>query len=209
MPLASSFGFNLQGDGSGLAIRVYVEQNGSDWWYKNLYPTAEDARFVLDSSNLKKLTWHNTLEAEAFDGTNVTAIYFVASNEAAETSGIFTMSNLEISGERAGSADYAETVIRRSTDAYPATVEDGTEIYRGTASTCTDEVTEGTYYYSAFALDEAGNVAEAAHFEYTVPAGPTAVENTEAAAPRKLLIDGQLYIIKGGCIYSATGVRVE
>lgn len=209
MPVANSFSFRLQGDGSSYAVRVYVEQNGSDWWYKNLYPGAEAEAFTLDVSNLKKLSWHNNLADESFSGENVTAIYFVASNADETTTGTFTVSGLEVAGEIAASDDYAETVILRSETDYPASLEEGTEIYRGTEASCTDELTPGTtYYYSAFAIDETGNVAEAALFTFTLPEEPVALDNTEAAAPSKLMIGGHLYIIRDGRAYSATGVRM-
>jgi hypothetical protein len=60
--------------------------------------------------------------------------------------------------------DFASATIRRSTTGYPATLNDGTLVAQnltGTSDTDTG-LADGTYYYSIFALDGAGNVSIAA-----------------------------------------------
>ena len=55
------------------------------------------------------------------------------------------------------------TAIVRGTDFYPESLSDGTEVYRGSATSTIDTgLTNGTaYYYSVFTYDAAGNYSEA------------------------------------------------
>jgi len=173
---ASTFSFMLKGDGSSNCIRVYIEQNGFDWWYVNLYPGASFAEQVI--TNPEKIGWHNNLSDATFSGKNVTAIYFVASNGEASTSGTFAVAGLRIQGTLDPVADYAGTVIVRSTTAYPASATDGEVIYNGTASAYTDAITPSMdYYYAAFAYDDLMNYSVAATWKYEGSGVPSALEN--------------------------------
>lgn len=66
--------------------------------------------------------------------------------------------------------DFASVTIRRSSTSYPATIIDGTLVAQGLVGTSRtdDELADGTYYYSIFALDGAGNVSVAANASATV-----------------------------------------
>lgn len=66
--------------------------------------------------------------------------------------------------------DFASNTIRRSTTSYPTSVTDGTSVASGlTGTSRTDSsLANGTYYYSIFSIDTAGNVSTAANVSATV-----------------------------------------
>lgn len=200
--------FDLKGNGSGHNIRLTIEQNGYDWWYVYV-PLSENKMQPVSIDKFEKLTWHNNQKGDTFDGTNITAVYFVVSVSDASAQGSFVINNVEMTGVVPPVADYEKTVIVRNASAYPASVTDGTVVYEGTAETYTDSnLAEGTYYYSAFALDDLGNVSEAAHVSATIKA--TAIDNTVLCEQaEKRIENGQVVIIRNGNRYNALGTIVK
>ena len=200
--------FDLKGNGSGHNIRLTIEQNGYDWWYVYV-PLSENKMQPVSIDKFEKLTWHNNQKGDTFDGTNITAVYFVVSVSDASAQGSFVINNVEMTGVVPPVADYEKTVIVCNASAYPASVTDGTVVYEGTAETYTDSnLAEGTYYYSAFALDDLGNVSEAAHVSATIKA--TAIDNTVLCEQaEKRIENGQVVIIRNGNCYNALGTMVK
>jgi chitodextrinase len=82
-------------------------------------------------------------------------------------------------------ADLAAVVVTRNADHDPAAPGDGTDVFTGMATTCTDNgLANGTtYHYGVFARDEAGNVSTPATASAT-PKGSTSL--TFAAKPATL-----------------------
>ncbi len=81
--------------------------------------------------------------------------------------------------------DWQATVVQRQTTGYPASHGEGTRVYHGTGNSHTDlTVMAGmTYYYAAFAYDDATHTnwsaaAESARDNATVPSGPVTGEVT-------------------------------
>lgn len=164
---------------------------------------------TLNLNHFKKLTWHNNQEGDTFDGTNVTTVYFVVSVSDASAAGSFTLDSVKMTGVIPPVADYEKTVIVRSNTAYPASITDGSVVYEGTAETYTDtNLAEGIYYYSAFALDDLGNISNAAHTTATIKT--TASEQTVAnGQAEKRLENGQVVIIREGVRYNMLGATIE
>ncbi len=67
-------------------------------------------------------------------------------------------------------SDFSSVTIRRSTSAYPSSITDGSAVTSGSSSTSyTDNaLSDGTYYYSLFAIDAAGNASSAAQGTVTI-----------------------------------------
>ncbi len=66
-------------------------------------------------------------------------------------------------------ADFASVTIRRSTVAYPTSTTAGTAVTTTALTSFSDVgLTDGTYYYSIFAADQAGNISNAATSSATV-----------------------------------------
>lgn len=203
--------FRLKGNGKAHNIRVTVEQNGADWWYQ--YVSLENTEWQnVTADNLKKLTWHNNLPGEAFDGTNITAVYLVVSVMDATAEGTFVIDNVQMSGLIPPVADFVKTTIVRSTTAYPATIADGTVVYEGTDEVYEDtNLEQGTYYYAAFAADDLGNISDPATCTATVQINETAMETVHGTddAVVKRIENGQLYIIRGSMRYSVLGTEIR
>ena len=204
----TNIAFDLKGNGSGHNIRLTIEQNGFDWWYVYV-PLSENKMQTISIDKFEKLTWHNNQKGDTFDGTNITAVYFVVSVGDASAQGSFVINNVEMTGVVPPVADYEKTIIVRNTTAYPATITDGTVVYEGTEETCTDtNLAEGTYYYSAFALDDLGNVSAAAQVTATITA--TAIEDAVLCKPvEKRIENGQVVIIRNNVRYNALGTTVK
>lgn len=90
----------------------------------------------------------------------------------ASFSAIATGSNLALSWSNPTNADFASITIRRSSVSYPATIADGTLVAQGVTGTSNPDngLPDGTYYYSLFAVDGAGNVSAAATVSVIVDA---------------------------------------
>lgn len=204
----TNIAFDLKGNGSGHNIRLTIEQDGFDWWYVYV-PLSENKMQTISIDKFEKLTWHNNQKGDTFDGTNITAVYFVVSVGDASAQGSFVINNVEMTGVVPPVADYEKTIIVRNTTAYPATITDGTVVYEGTEETCTDtNLAEGTYYYSAFALDDLGNVSAAAQVTATITA--TAIEDAVLCKPvEKRIENGQVVIIRNNVRYNALGTTVK
>jgi len=72
-----------------------------------------------------------------------------------------TGSNVALGWTNPTNADFASVTIRRSTVSFPATNTSGTLVAQGITGTSSPDngLPDGTYYYSIFALDGAGNVS--------------------------------------------------
>lgn len=204
----TAISFDLKGNGESHNIRLTIEQNGYDWWYAYI-SLSENKMQTIALDQFTKLTWHNGQKGDTFDGTNITAIYFVVSVGDASAQGTFTLNNVEMTGTVPPVADYDKTVIVRSTTDYPASIADGMVVYEGTAENYTDAaLADGTYFYSAFALDDLGNTSAPAHASAIVKA--TSIEASEMATPVvKRIENGQLVIIRAGIRYNAQGMTIE
>lgn len=204
----TAISFDLKGNGESHNIRLTIEQNGYDWWYTYV-SLSENKMQTITLDQFSKLTWHNGQKGDTFDGTHITAIYFVVSVGDASAQGTFTLNNVEMTGIVPPVADYDKTVIVRSSTDYPASVADGMVVYEGTAENYTDAaLADGTYFYSAFALDDLGNTSAPAHASAIVKA--TSIEASEIATPVvKRIENGQLVIIRAGIRYNAQGMTIE
>lgn len=150
--------FKVKGDGA-TQLDVFMVQNGYDWWNKAFTPGSDWETF--ENSEWSKVTWHNNSKATEFDGNNVTNLMIVVDNATDVTDFVFYLDSVMIEGTIAPSKYYAKTIIRRSTEDYPETIEDGDAVYEGTAETTTNEIDPTkTYYYTAFAVDDIANVSE-------------------------------------------------
>ncbi len=204
----TAISFDLKGNGESHNIRLTIEQNGYDWWYAYI-SLSENKMQTITLDQFTKLTWHNGQKGDTFDGTNITAIYFVVSVGDASAQGTFTLNNVTMTGIVPPVADYDKTVIVRGTTDYPASITDGTVVYEGMAENYTDAaLADGTYFYSAFALDDLGNTSAPAHASAIVKA--TSIEASEIAMPVvKRIENGQLVIIRAGVRYNAQGMTIE
>lgn len=104
----------------------------------------------------------------------------------------------------------------RKDNAFPLSVADGTEIYRGTVETCVDAtaIVGQVYYYAAFASDDRNNwsaPAESAQWisEDVQPGsgiGQTADGETTA---HKYLQNGCLFIQRNAGVYTVLGQKIH
>ena len=127
-------------------------------------------------------------------------------------SGTFWLDDMHLTGDIYPAPDYAQTVIVRKENAYPASPTDGVEIYRGTAEQCTDLTYETgkVYYYAAFAADDRNNwSAPAASAQWRSDMGEGIEELYEKPAPHKILRNGHVLIQRGITTYSVLGTKVE
>lgn len=114
------------------------------------------------------------LFAKAFTVTVVDNIAPAAPSQfAANASG----ANVVLSWNNPAESDFASTTIRRSTTAFPATINDGTLVAQGLTGTSDADngLADGTYYYSIFAKDASGNISVAATATVTVDTTPPTV----------------------------------
>ncbi|MCQ2347635.1 MAG: metallophosphoesterase [Paludibacteraceae bacterium] len=162
--------FRLKGDGSNTALRIIAKNDffgHEDWWggdeYLNLAST-EWREYTIDLSKLPMFDWYtNSATANACDALK--AISFAVS-PASPVSGTFYLDDLYLTGMVNPAPDFDKVIIRRSTTGYPTSITAGDAVYQGKEETCLDATSDisTVYYYSAFALDDRGNVSAPAQW---------------------------------------------
>lgn len=207
--------FRLKGNGSSTDLRIVcknMSDGHEDWWFtENVNLSSSDWQDIsLDMRSLQAFDWYaNTDDRNHCEGL-VRLSFGVSTGDAA--SGTFWLDDLSLSGDIYPAPDYTQTVIVRKDDAFPSSPADGTEIYRGTAETCTDPsaIVGQLYYYAAFAADDRNNWSApepGAQWKSKVSEGIENIEGT--SAPQKFLLNGQLLIHRNSHTYTAVGQMVQ
>lgn len=211
--------FWYKGDGSSNSLRlvVYDDQNnnntvadsGDDWWYNESISLAQTewTQVSVDMRAFASFDWHSNSESRNAC-RKVKGIHFIIPSATACT-GSVAITDIRLSGEVFPAPDYAGTVIVRKQDSAPESISDGEKIYEGTDETCIDKTLDVTQpcYYAAFAYDDLYNYSPAAvlYYDPTVPS--TDIRNTTAAAaPRKVIRNGEVLIVYGNNVYSTLGI---
>lgn len=211
--------FRLKGNGTDTDLRIVCKNISStgheDWWFTeqfNLSSTDWQDK-SLDLSRLQAFDWYaNSDERNNADGI-IRLSFGVSTGNA--VAGTFYIDDLHLTGDIYPAPDYAHTTIVRNDNTFPSSPTDGTEIYRGTAETCSDPtaVVGHVYYYTAFAFDDRDNCsapdAGAQWKSENVQEG-SGLDITEGtpASSQKFLINGHLYIYTSTGIYSVLGKHV-
>lgn len=213
MHLTPELSFRLKGNGTSTALRIVcknISAGHEDWWYTEQFDlsSTEWQTVTLNLSSLQAFEWYtNTDDRNRCEGI-VRLSFGVSTGE--PVSGTFYLDDLHLTGDIYPAPDYAQTVIVRKDNEFPTSPADGTEVYRGTAETCTDASAQvgKVYYYAAFAADDRGNwsaPAESAQWKSdNVQSGVTSVQTKPAA--QKVLRNGQVYIQRASNTYTVLGV---
>jgi hypothetical protein len=208
--------FRLKGNGSDTDLRIVCKNMSAgheDWWFTehvNLSGT-EWKTVTLDMRTLQAFDWYsNTDERNQMEG--VVRISFGVSTGNTVT-GTFYLDDLHLSGDIYPAPDYAQTVIMRKDNAYPASPTDGVEIYRGTAESCEDpSATIGqVYYYAAFAADDRNNwSAPDAGAQWKSENVSVGIDKKEGNSEnQKFLLNTHLYIRNASSVYTVLGQMVQ
>ena len=213
MHLTPFLTFRLKGNGTSTDLRIVCKNmsaNHEDWWYTESINLSKNTwkDIKLDLRTLRAFDWYaNTDDHNQCEGI-VRLSFGVSTGE--PVNGSFFLDDLHMTGDVYPAPDYKETVIVRKDDVFPTSPTDGTEIYRGTAESCSDatSVADKLYYYTAFAYDDRGNWSaptSAAQWlsTDTVSALDPATNGTPAA--QKFVRNGQLLIQRDTKIYTALG----
>lgn len=208
--------FRLKGNGSSTDLRIIcknMSDGHEDWWFTEHFnlSSAEWQTVTLDLRSLQAFDWYtNTDDHNRCEGL-ARLSFGISTGDA--VSGAFYLADLHLSGDIYPAPDYAQTVIVRKDNEFPASPTDGTEIYRGTAETCIDPaaVVGQLYYYAAFAADDRNNWSapdSGAQWKSEVSEG---IENIPypAFSYLKMLRNGHLFIRHGASIYTVLGQKIE
>ncbi len=204
--------FRLKGNGSSTDLRIVcknMSNNHEDWWYTESINLSQATwqEITLDLRTLQAFEWYtNTDDHNQCEGI-VRLSFGVSTGN--PVNGTFGLDDLHLTGEIYPAPDYLETVIVRKDNAFPASPTDGTEVYRGTAETCTDasSVAGQLYYYTAFAFDDRNNwsAPEPSAQWRSDNASALVMPNTKSPVPQKFLRNGQLLIQRDTKIYTVIG----
>ena len=210
--------FRLKGNGTNTALRIVCKNMSAgheDWWYTEKITLSNNTwqDIALDLRTLQSFDWYgNTDEKNHLEG--IVRISFGVSTGSA-VNGTFYLDDLHLSGDISPAPDYAQTVIVRKKNAFPASPVDGIEIYRGTEETCADAsaVVGQVYYYGAFAADNLDNwsAPEAgAQWISENVIDNTGLENIKGTSEsQKFLQDGHLFVRRNSHIYTTIGQIVK
>ena len=214
MHLTPFLTFRLKGNGSSTDLRIVAKNmsaNHEDWWYTESINLshADWQEITLDLRTLQAFEWYtNTDDHNQCEGL-VRISFGVSTGNPVE--GTFYLDDIKLTGEILPAPDYAQTVIVRKDDAFPASPDDGIEIYRGTNESCTDAsaVVGQLYYYAAFAADDRGNWSAPAQWKSDDMSEGLVSPLTNIPVPQKFLRNGQLFIQRGTKTYTALGTIAE
>ena len=210
--------FRLKGNGTNTALRIVCKNMSAgheDWWYTEKITLSNNTwqDIALDLRTLQSFDWYgNTDEKNHLEG--IVRISFGVSTGSV-VNGTFYLDDLHLSGDISPAPDYAQTVIVRKENAFPASPADGIEIYRGTEETCADAsaVVGQVYYYGAFAADNLDNwsAPEAgAQWISENVIDNTGLENIKGTSEsQKFLQDGLLFVRRNSHIYTTIGQIVK
>lgn len=208
--------FRLKGNGSSTDLRIMCKNmsaNHEDWWYTESINLSQNTwkDVTLDLRTLQAFDWYaNTDDRNQCEG--IVRLSFAVST-GNPVNGSFYLDDLHLTGDIYPAPDYAQTVIVRKDNDFPTSPTDGTEIYRGTAETCTDATAQvgQVYYYAAFAADDRGNwsaPAQSAQYKSeNVQALDEVPEQTKPAA-QKILRNGLVYIQCNTSTYTILGQQI-
>ena len=217
MHLTPFLTFRLKGNGSSTDLRIVCKNMSADhedWWYTesiNL-SNADWQEVTLDLRTLQAFEWYtNTDDHNQCEGI-VRLSFGVSTGN--PVNGTFYLDDIRLTGEIYPAPDYAQTVIVRKDNAFPASPDDGVEIYRGTDESCTDPsaVVGQLYYYAAFAADDRGNwsaAAPSAQWKSDDMSERLVSPLAKLPVPQKFLRNGQLFIQRGTKTYTAFGTIAE
>ena len=211
--------FRLKGNGTSTDLRIVCKNMSAgheDWWYTesvNLSQT-DWKEVTLDMRSLLAFDWYgNTDERNQMEGV-VRICFGVSTGDA--VSGTFWLDDLHLSGDIYPAPDYAQTVIVRKDNTFPASPTDGTEIYRGKAENCADPtaIVGQIYYYAAFAADDRNNWSAAdagAQWKSENVQEGSGLDITEGTpkCSQKFLHNGHLYIMNASGVYTALGQKLN
>ena len=209
--------FRLKGNGSATDLRIVCKNmsaNHEDRWYTESVNLSQNTwkEINLDLSGLKAFDWYtNTDDRNQCEG--IVRLSFAVSTGSA-VNGTFWLDDLHLTGDIYPAPDYKETVIVRKANAFSTSPSDGTEIYRGTAESCSDasSVAGLLYYYTAFAFDDRNNWSNpstAAQWKSTDNTSVLDAPHNNTSAPQKFLRNGHLVIQRDTKIYTALGTIAE
>jgi len=209
--------FRLKGNGTATDLRIVCKNMSAgheDWWFTEKINLAQTdwQEVTLDMRTLQAFEWYaNTDEHNQMEGV-VRISFGVSTGE--PVSGTFWLDDIRLGGDILPAPDFAQTIIVRKDNAFPASPSDGTEIYRGTAETCADpSATVGqVYYYAAFASDDRNNwSASDSSAQWKSENVAEDLENLQLSTDsyQKMLRHGQLYIRYGAKIYTVLGIPAE
>ena len=207
--------FRLKGNGTATDLRIVCKNmsaNHEDWWFTESINLSQNTwqDITLDLRSLQAFEWYtNTDDRNQCEGI-VRLSFGVSTGN--PVSGTFWLDDMHLTGDIYPAPDYAQTVIVRKENAYPASPTDGVEIYRGTAETCTDAsaVVGQRYYYGAFAADDRNNWSapeESAQWRSDQQEGIADIDTNNA--PQKFIRHGQLFLRRADKTYSVLGTIVK
>ncbi|MCQ2341920.1 MAG: metallophosphoesterase [Paludibacteraceae bacterium] len=201
--------FRMKGNGTATNLRIVCKNMAfghEDWWFTESINLSDATwkDYTLDLSKLEAFDWYaNSDSKNKCDG--MLRICFAVSTEE-QVSGTYYLDDIRLTGQVLPAPDFEKTIIRRSTTDYPATITDGEAVYEGALENYLDGGSNvGTvYYYSAFALDDMGNVSAPAHWLSTnVTDG--LLESVFDCMPAKFIRNGHLYIRHKNTVYNSLG----
>ena len=212
MHLTPFLTFRLKGNGTSTDLRIVAKNMSAgheDWWYTERINLSKNTwqEITLDLRALQAFDWYaNTDDRNQCEG--LVRLSFGVST-GTSVNGTFWLDDLHLTGDIYPAPDYTQTVIVRNDQAFPASPTDGTEIYRGTAETCSDpsSVAGQLYYYAAFAADDRNNwsaPAPSAQWR-SDDMSALATPDDNAPVPQKFLRNGQLFIQRGNNTYTMLG----
>lgn len=216
MHLTPYMTFRLKGNGSSTDLRIVCKNmsaNHEDWWYTESINLSKDTwqEITLDLRTLQAFEWYtNTDDYNQCEGL-VRLSFGVSTGN--PVNGTFWLDDLHLTGDILPAPDYAQTVIVRKDNAYPASPTDGLEIYRGTEESCVDasSVPGQLYYYAAFAADDRNNwSAPAPSAQWKSDGTSEGIDQTKGTSEyQKFLLNGHLYIRSTTGLYNVLGQMVR
>jgi len=205
--------FSMRGNGTSTKLRFVCKNMSSDhedWWFTESISLSSSTwkDYTIDLGGLAAFSWYTNADTKnRCEG--LSRLCFAISTSTTG-SGTYYLDNLCLTGQINPAPDFEKVIIRRSLADYPTTIADGDPVYEGSAETYLDTEAnpEQLYYYSAFALDDLGNVSKPALWLSTDLVSALRTTFADPGHLSKRIEKGQLIIQSSADSFSANGTKL-
>jgi len=205
----TSFTFEIKGDGSNITVYPYAH-DGTWRWIEDAYSVAlSNKKWVQHTITPSAPLWGDA--TYKFGDKPIIDFGFIA-NPATKAKGSFEIRNLMLLKQHEYEDNYGGVRIVRKQGSNPTSLSDGETIYFGKSDRCVDTGLEHgvTYHYAFYSFNTEGEMSFPQFFSVKIDGtGIAEIQEASAAASGKVMLNGQLYILKNGVLYNAMGQVVE
>jgi len=206
----SAISFEVYGDGSNISLYAYAHDGTYRWIEEAFSAPLNQKKWLKYTYTPQAPLWNDAKPTHNFGDKPVIDLSFIA-NPATASKGSFKIRNVQVLKQHEFEDNFGGVRIIRKEGSQPTSFSDGTTIYFGKGTACTDAGLETghTYYYAAYTYTKDGKVALPVFYSITIDGTGVPCVEGDHNLTSKFLRNGQLVIVRDGVQYDATGQMIQ